>query len=83
MTTHQLKTHPEPFQGLLERRKPYEVRKNDRHFRVGDRLILREWFPASESYSGRTVGATISYITAAGTWGLPADVCVLGLSFDA
>lgn len=41
--THHLKTMPEYFQAVIEGRKPFEVRKNDRGFKVGDRVILEEF----------------------------------------
>lgn len=48
---HELKTLPEYFQAVKEKRKPFEVRKNDRNFKVGDSLYLREW--TGEEYTGR------------------------------
>lgn len=44
---HSLKTWPEPFQALVDGRKTFELRKNDRGFMVGDQLQLREWDPAT------------------------------------
>ena len=44
-TIHTLKLKPS-FQGSKERRKTFEIRKNDRNFQVGDILILEriyEW----------------------------------------
>ena len=46
MTTHTLKTWPQPFEGLLSGQKTHEVRPHDREFKVGDELVLREWEPA-------------------------------------
>ena len=38
-----LKTKPEYFQATIDRRKLFEIRKNDRNFKPGDRYILEEF----------------------------------------
>lgn len=76
---HELKTHPKPFQALIDGVKPYEVRKDDRGFQRGDVLCLREWDPDKEAYTGRVCWRVVTYVTAGGEWGLPVDLCVLGL----
>lgn len=84
-TTHVLKTWPDPFQAIWSGVKTYEIRKNDRGFCIGDFLTLREWQPEDplhlkiEGYSGREMKARIVYMTPGGTWGLPVDMCVLGI----
>ena len=40
MKAHVLKTDSEPFQAVLEGRKQYEIRLDDRGFAVDDVLIL-------------------------------------------
>lgn len=77
VTVHELKTWPEPFQAVWDRRKRFEVRQNDRSFAVGDLLVLREWNPDYD-YTGRVILAEILHVECR-TWGLPARLAVLGI----
>lgn len=47
---HELKTWPEFFTPIIEGRKPFEYRLNDRDFRRGDVLWLREYVPPAMDY---------------------------------
>jgi hypothetical protein len=76
---HDLKTWPEPFSLIWEERKLYEIRKTDRRFSVGDVLRLREWVPESMSYTGRIIAADVTCVTRGGDFGLPPDLCVMGI----
>jgi hypothetical protein len=79
MANHDLKTWPKPFQAVLDGLKHYEIRRDDRNFAVGDTLTLREWDPSKDLYTGRVKVVEVTYMTPAGSWGLPHDVCVLGI----
>jgi len=59
---HELKIYPQYFRAVLERRKTFEVRKNDRHFEVGDSVCLREYDPFTDKYTGRMWYGDITYI---------------------
>ena len=59
-TMHELKIYPKYFEQVLEGKKTFEIRKNDRNFQVGDRLALKEW--DNIKYSGRSIYAEITYI---------------------
>lgn len=74
----ELKIWPEPFKAILNGRKRYEVRKTDRDFRIGNIIMLREFLPKKEQYSGEFFLGKITYITKAGTWGLPNNLCIFG-----
>ncbi len=77
---HEVKCWTTFFPMVLDGSKPFEVRKNDRHYQVGDTLHLREWSPSSETYTGRHCYRTISYILAGGQFGIEEGYVVLGLS---
>lgn len=59
---HKLKTVNPYFTAVWERKKPFEVRKNDRDFRSGDTAILQEYDPATDTYSGRWIFGIIPYV---------------------
>ena len=40
---HHLKTKPEYFRAVIAGKKPFEIRKNDRDFKIGDKVILEEF----------------------------------------
>ncbi|KIL42188.1 hypothetical protein SD70_02630 [Gordoniibacillus kamchatkensis] len=58
---HELKTGPGYYREVASGRKKFEVRKNDRDFKVGDLLWLREYDPAT-GYTGEETGRFIVYI---------------------
>ena len=55
MTHHELKCHPHFFAAIVEGKKTFEIRRNDRRYRVGDTFTLREYNP-SLGYTGRETG---------------------------
>lgn len=79
MARHTLKTWPAFFGAIIERRKTYEIRKNDRNFQVGDELLLQEWDPQTKAYSGRDIIVEVTYMTQGGQWGIPEGICVMGI----
>lgn len=60
MKTHELKTYPQYFEQTWDKIKPFEIRLNDRHYEVGDTVILKEW--DNIKYSGREIEGIIKYI---------------------
>lgn len=60
--THELKILPIYYDAVREGRKTFEVRKDDRDFKNDDTVILREWEPELEIYSGREMKFTIGYV---------------------
>lgn len=60
---HKLKTWPEYFLAVCQLKKQFEIRKNDRDFKVGDTLMLQEYNPNNKEYTGRVVDRKVTYIT--------------------
>ena len=59
---HELKTWPLYFNAVWRGEKTFEVRENDRDFSIDDDLLLREWDPHLQDYTGRTIDAMVTYI---------------------
>lgn len=79
---HDLKTWPLYFQAVVDGRKTFELRINDRDFQVGDFLRLQEWSqPANEKvhYTGREIIVRVSYLLEGGKFGLEDGYVVMGL----
>lgn len=78
---HELKTWPEYFEEVFMGHKPFEVRKNDRDFRVGDTLILKEFEAGSTNYgyTGREMARTVTYVLQGGQFGIEDGYCVMGI----
>lgn len=60
--THALKTWPEYYKAVASGEKTFEVRRNDRPFKIGDKLLLQEYDPKKEQYTGRELERSITYI---------------------
>jgi len=64
---HELKCHPDPFDAIDNGRKTCELRRDDRGYMVGHRLLLRE-FESETGYSGRWLFVTVEHIIRAWDW---------------
>lgn len=76
---HCLKTWPEFFREVKAGTKPFEVRRNDRGFRVGDVLILQEWDRGSQEYTGDMLSKRVSYMLEGAAFGIVTGFVVMGL----
>lgn len=65
---HQVKCWPPFYRAVKDGRKPFELRYNDRDYRVGDILLLREWLPEKGIYTGSQCGREITYVYPAAEW---------------
>jgi len=62
MKTHDLKTIQPYFDEVLNNSKTFEIRKNDRDFKVCDLVVLHEYDPNTKTYSGRKITGDITYV---------------------
>lgn len=58
---HNLKIWTQFFTDVKSGAKPFEVRKNDRDYEVGDTLILDEFDPNTEKYTGAWIPKLVTY----------------------
>ena len=78
--THELKVWIEFFPAIFERDKTFELRKNDRKFKVGDELFLREWNPKKNEYTGNFCYRNVDYILNGGQFGLQEGFVIMSIS---
>lgn len=73
--THDLKCWPLYFQMVADLMKQFEIREvRDRTFEAGDTLLLREWDPETESYTGRQCRRLVTYAMTDSTFVKPGFV---------
>ncbi len=80
--THALKTWPEFYKAILDHSKPFELRKNDRPFKVGDKLLLQEWDPVQGIWTGNESTFIVTYILEDPKFGLEEGYCIMGIKDD-
>ena len=56
------KIWPEYFSAVLEGKKTFELRLNDFEIHPGDTLVLKEWDPATNDYTGRELEKEVGYV---------------------
>jgi hypothetical protein len=82
MKTHVLKTKLEFIVATMRGEKLFEIRVNDRDFKIGDRVILKE-YPRQIDCPPIILGPfTITYIFPGGQYGLDKHYCILQLKAD-
>lgn len=75
-TIHELKCWRAYFQATVDGHKRFELRKNDRRYKVGDILQLREYNIETNKYTGREFWVRVTYILEHGEWLKPGYVCM-------
>lgn len=76
---HDLKIGPIYYQAIIDGYKTFEIRKDDRGFAIGDEVILKEFIPESETYTGREYRFPILYMIKGPRMGLPVGLCVMAI----
>ena len=83
---HAVKSWPQLFEAALTGAKTHDLRRaGDRDYRVGDTLLLQEFDPDTQRYSGRELRVRITYITSASApcalseSSLDPDYCILSI----
>ncbi len=95
MKTHILKTWPEAFAAVMDGRKKFDFRKDDRGFEVGDVLKLREWeqpTPTTDveafggqleghrgGFTGLQVDVKVTYILRGPAFGIPVGYVIMSI----
>lgn len=83
--THELKCTQDYFWAVDCRAKPFEVRRDDRSFQKGDKLILKEVRRStsgdvlSGKLTGNEIERKITYVLTGGQFGIEPGYVVLGL----
>lgn len=80
---HELKIICNFFNDILFSNKNFEIRKNDRDFKVNDILILKEYNPIEKKYTGCTAKCKVIYILNHEDFpeGIQDGYCVMGIKF--
>ena len=91
MSEHRLKIWRGPFDAIVDGRKTFEYRRDDRGFQVGDILELCLWDPVVHCYlpTGCDVGGhdmdplhvsvKVTYIVRGPAFGIPDGYCVMSI----
>lgn len=77
---HDLKCWPALMPVLLSGDKTFEIRRNDRGFRVGDTLHLRGWDDNTKQYTGDMLAREVTHILSAFPAGLKDGYVILSLA---
>ncbi|WP_367269118.1 DUF3850 domain-containing protein [uncultured Chryseobacterium sp.] len=76
---HELKTHSEYFNAIAAGTKTFEIRKDDQSFQKGDQLLLKDYNPFIQKYTGRILHRQVTYIIRGGNFGIKKGYCIMAL----
>ena len=78
MTEHDIKVWLEYYEDIENGSKKFELRCNDRNYKVGDILRLREYNQFENYYTGRKTTKKVGYILSDTKFGLKENWIVMG-----
>lgn len=78
--THHLKINPIFYDAVLNGSKPFEVRRDDRDYRVGDTLMIQQWDGAI--WFGAPLMVRVTYKLDGGQYGIEQGYCILGIRYE-
>lgn len=78
MKIHELKIWPQFFNETINGHKRFEIRRNDRDFKSGDDIQLKEWCPVENKYTGRNKQFRIKCVLK-DFQGIKKGYCILGI----
>lgn len=73
---HEKKILPKYFHKVHERKKTFEIRKNDCNYQVNDYVLLKEW--NDRMFTGNEILAKITYVLK-DVEGLEKDYCIFSM----
>jgi hypothetical protein len=76
---HHLKTWPEFYTAIAKNEKTFDIRRDDRGFKVGDFLMLCEYLVQSKTFTGHIQFVEVTYILKGVQWGIMDGFAILGL----
>lgn len=79
MAEHDLKCATDPFYAVYDGIKTHEFRKNDRNFKTGDTLLLRQWDNPHLGYTGRSIRVRVTHVSRGPDWGIPEGYCCMSI----
>lgn len=79
MNTHNLKTIPPYWNDVASGKKNFELRFNDRDYKVGDILNLMEYIPETGKYTGNVCNVKVNYILREFFGAIEKDWIIMGI----
>jgi hypothetical protein len=76
---HELKTWPKEFQAVRDNVKTAEFRCDDRGFAVGDTLLLCEWDPKTEKYTGNQENVLVTHVVSNRKFEIPSGYVMMSI----